>query len=126
MEKANETLQKHAEDEKKKSLSETFLKQMGVFIFVAIPLPMTGIWTGTAIAVFLGLTFKQAVLPAVLGNFVAGLFISLLAEVCLQFWTIEVLDYILYALFAIAVVLSIFVLVKIVKKKTADNQEKGK
>ena len=30
----------------------TFLKQISVFIFVAIPLPMTGVYTGTAIAVF--------------------------------------------------------------------------
>ena len=78
---------------------------------------MTGIWTGTAIAVFLGLRFKDAILPIILGNAVAGLIISLLAELCLVFWTIAVLDYILYALLVIAVVLLVVVIVKIAGKK---------
>ena len=101
----------------KKGLSNIGLKQLGVFIFVAIPLPMTGIWTGTAIAVFLNLKFKDAVLPAVIGNFVAGLIISILAQVCISLWSIEVLDYILYGLFALALILLVVVIVKISKSK---------
>lgn len=97
--------------------SATFLKQLGVFIFVAIPLPMTGVWTGTAIAVFLGLKFKEAVLPAILGNFVAGSIIAGLCELCLAFFDIKVLDYILYALFALAVVLLIIFIVKVARSK---------
>ena len=34
-----------------------FLKLLGVFAFVAIPLPLTGVWTGTAIAVMLGIPY---------------------------------------------------------------------
>ena len=49
---------------------------LGVFVFIAIPLPMTGVWTGTAIAVFLGLKFRQVILPVLGGNLVAGLIIS--------------------------------------------------
>ena len=94
-----------------------FLKQLGIFIFVAVPLPVTGVWTGTAIAVFLGLKFKEAILPVCVGNLVAGLIISLLAEVCIALWTIEVLDYILYALFALAIILLIVVIIKIAKSK---------
>jgi uncharacterized membrane protein len=112
--KAAETMEKHKD---KGGVSEVLLKQIGVFVFVAIPLPMTGIWTGTAIAVFLGLRFKDAILPIILGNAVAGLIISLLAELCLVFWTIAVLDYILYALLGIAVVLLVVVIVKIAGKK---------
>ena len=96
------------------------LKKLGVFIFVAIPLPMTGIWTGTAIAVFLGLKFKEAILPACLGNLVAGIIISLLAQICLSIWTIAVLDYILYALFALAIIFLIVVIIKIAKNNTQD------
>ena len=117
--KAEETLQKN----KGKALSEVRIKQFGVFIFIAIPLPMTGVWTGTAIAVFLGLKFKEVVLPALLGNLVAGLIISVLAEICLAVWTIEALDYILYALFALAVILLVVVIVKIAKKKPKGNEE---
>ena len=101
----------------KKGLTNLGLKQLGVFIFVAIPLPMTGIWTGTAIAVFLNLKFKDAVLPVIIGNFVAGTIISILAQVCLRLWSIEVLDYILYGLFALAIILLVVVIIKISKSK---------
>ena len=113
--KADQAVQE--KDKGKKSLLNLGLKKLGVFIFVAIPLPMTGIWTGTAIAVFLNLKFKDAVLPVVIGNFVAGSIISILAQVCISLWSIEVLDYILYGLFALAIILLIVVIVKISKSK---------
>ena len=84
---------------------------------------MTGVWTGTAIAVFFNLRFKDAVLPVVIGNFVAGLIISILAEVCLSFWNIAVLDYILYVLFALAIILLVIIIIKIAKKKPSENKE---
>ena len=79
--------------------------------------------SGTAIAVFLNLKFKDAILPVVLGNLVAGLIISGLASLCLAFWTIEVLDYILYGLFALAIILLVVVIIKILTRKP---QEKTK
>ncbi len=118
--KADEAVQDNVE---KRRLTNLGLKKLGVFIFVAIPLPMTGIWTGTAIAVFLNLKFKDAVLPAVLGNFVAGLIISVLAQICISLWSIKVLDYILYGLFALAIILLVVVIVKISKSKP--KSEKG-
>jgi uncharacterized membrane protein len=114
--KANETLEKHKEKNKGGKVSEKLLKQLGVFIFVAIPLPMTGVWTGTAIAVFLNLKFKDTILPVAIGNLVAGLIISVLAQVCITLWNIAVLDYILYALFALAVLLLIVLIVKVLLK----------
>ena len=123
--KAQETLEKQAKNGKNTHLSPEFLKRIGVFFFVAIPLPMTGVWTGTAIAVFLNLKFKDAILPVVLGNFIAGLLISLLAELCLAFWTIQALDYILYALFAIALILLVVFIIKVVTKKTQSKEGKG-
>ena len=123
--KADETLKKQ-EDGKKHAMSETLIKQLGVFIFVAIPLPMTGVWTGTAIAVFFDLKFKDVIWPIMLGNLVAGIIISVLAEICMQFWTIKSLDYILYALFALAVILFVFVVFKIMNKKTTvEKSEQG-
>ena len=102
----------------KKPLSEVSIKQLAVYIFVAIPLPMTGIWMGTAIAVFLNMKFKQAILPCLLGNLTAGVIISILAEVCLAFWEIIVLDYILYALFGIAILLLGVTIYKVLSQKT--------
>lgn len=115
--KARETLEKQ-QSKGKKGMSERIIKQLGVFIFVAIPLPMTGVWMGTAIAVFFSLKLKDAILPVVVGNLIAGLIISLLAQLCLALWTIAVLDYILYALFAIAVVMLALMIVKVLKQKT--------
>ncbi len=114
--KATTALEQQKANGKASKMSETLLKQLGVFIFVAIPLPMTGIWTGTAIAVFLNLKFKDAVLPIVLGNLVAGLLISTLAELCMAIWSIAVLDYILYALFVLAVIFLVVLIIKVAKQ----------
>jgi uncharacterized membrane protein len=94
------------------------IMMISLFIFVAVPFPVTGVWTGTAIAVFLGLRFRDVILPAILGNLVAGLIISALAEICIAVWSIAVLDYILYALFALAIILLVIVIIKIAKQKT--------
>lgn len=61
-----------AEDKRRKILI------WGLFVFVAIPLPFTGVWTGTAIAVFLNMKFKDSFLPLVVGNLIAGTIITLL------------------------------------------------
>lgn len=67
-----------SEEAKKKKRLNTLYKMLGVFMFVAIPLPMTGVWTGTAVAVFVGLKWYQSLLTVVVGNFVAGAIITLL------------------------------------------------
>lgn len=53
---------------------------LGLFIFVAIPLPSTGIWTGSAIASFLDIRIKHAFPVIALGNLVAGLIIMFLSH----------------------------------------------
>ena len=45
---------------------------LGLFLFVAIPLPGTGVWVGSLIANFLGVPVKKAFLPLMLGVIVAG------------------------------------------------------
>ena len=98
-------------------------KMLAVFIFVSIPLPMTGVWTGTAIAVFLGLKFKESILPIVAGNLIAGVIISLLAELFIVIWNIAALDYVLWALFGLAIIILVITIVKIVRQKpTAENK----
>ncbi len=122
--KANQTMEKQTEkqgENKKRTMSQTLLKQLGVFIFVAIPLPLTGVWTGTAIAVFLNLKFKDVILPVMLGNLVAGLIISGLSALFIAVWTIEALDYVLYGLFALALILLAITIIKVVKQKPAED-----
>lgn len=48
-------------------------KMFGLFVFVAIPLPGTGAWTGAAIAGLLKMRIKHSVLPIFLGVAVAGI-----------------------------------------------------
>jgi len=94
------------------NLSAKRMKQIGVFIFVAIPLPMTGVWTGTAIAVFLNLKFKEAILPIILGNLVAGIIIAVLAELFSNY-----LNIILWILFGLAALLFVVFILKIILSK---------
>ena len=48
----------------------------GLFIFVAIPLPGTGAWTGALIASFLDFKFKDALIAITLGVLTAGIIMS--------------------------------------------------
>ena len=43
---------------------------LGLMIFVGIPLPGTGVWTGCLIVVLLGMDKKQAMPFSILGNMV--------------------------------------------------------
>lgn len=115
VEKANKTLEERQKKDKNGRFSQKTLKILGVFIFVAIPLPMTGVWTGTAIAVFLGLSYKDSILPVCIGNLVAGLLVSLLSLVCSSIGIS--LDLILWCLLALAVILFAFTIVKMLKNK---------
>ena len=51
----------------------------GLFLFVAIPLPGTGAWTGSLLSVLFGMKFKKSILAIFLGVLTAGLIMSLLA-----------------------------------------------
>ncbi|RGD75662.1 small multidrug export protein [Anaerofustis stercorihominis] len=53
-------------------------QKFGLFIFVAIPLPGTGAWTGALVAAFLDIRLKDAILPIVLGVLTAGILIMML------------------------------------------------
>ena len=49
----------------------------GLLLFVAIPLPGTGAWTGALVAALLDIRMKRALPPIVLGVLIAGLLVSL-------------------------------------------------
>lgn len=112
--KANGT----ADDKRRKMLI------WGLFIFVAIPLPFTGVWTGTAIAVFLNMKFKDSFLPLVGGNLIAGTIITLLTLAFKNYVNI-----IIDVVFAIAVVMLLVFILKICfskpKKQAAENAGGG-
>ena len=47
----------------------------GLLLFVAIPLPGTGVWTGSLIAALLDMRFKWAFPAIFIGNLIAGILI---------------------------------------------------
>lgn len=62
-----------------KSASVLKYQYLGLAIFVAIPLPGTGAWTGALVAAFLDMRLKKA-MPSIMGGVLsAGLIISILS-----------------------------------------------
>ncbi len=53
--------------------------RFGLFLFVAIPLPGTGAWTGALAATLLRMKFKDSIFPIFMGVVVAGLIVSLIS-----------------------------------------------
>jgi uncharacterized membrane protein len=54
-------------------------KRIGLVLFVAIPLPVTGAWTGSLAAVIFGLSFKRAFLSILVGITIAGIIVTCLS-----------------------------------------------
>ena len=93
------------------------IMMISLFAFVAVPFPVTGVWTGTAIAVFLGMKFRESVLPIAVGNLVAGAIITLLT-----FFFRAYVDVIIYILFAVALIMLIVFILKIIRSKPEENE----
>lgn len=54
-------------------------KTFGLLLFVAVPLPGTGAWTGSAAAAVLGIRFRDAMISVALGCVIADAIMCLLA-----------------------------------------------
>lgn len=91
---------------------------LGLFIFVAVPFPVTGVWTGTAIAVFLNMKFKHSFLPIVLGNLIAGIIITFIT-----FLFADYVDAIIGVLLIIAIIMLLIFIIKVIKSKPNENKE---
>ncbi len=51
----------------------------GVALFVAIPLPATGAWTGSLVAAMIDMKFPKAVLSALIGVLIAGVIVTVIS-----------------------------------------------
>ncbi len=54
-------------------------ERIGLMLFVAIPLPITGAWTGSLAAVLFGIKFKHAFLSIFIGILIAGSIVTCLS-----------------------------------------------
>jgi uncharacterized membrane protein len=59
-------------------------RNLALFLFVAIPLPMTGAWSGAAAAFVFGIGWKSAVPLILLGVLAAGILVTLLSAGVIQ------------------------------------------
>ncbi len=103
----------------KKFTAPWWKKVLAVFVFVAIPLPLTGVWTGSCVALFLGLDYVTSCLTVISGNIVAGVAIALI----LQFFP-WLNDYLLWIFLAIVAVIVIYeIICHFVKKKKQQSND---
>jgi uncharacterized membrane protein len=51
-------------------------KRIGLVLFVAIPLPVTGAWTGSLAAVLFGIKFRHAFVSIFIGVVIAGIIVT--------------------------------------------------
>ena len=95
------------------------LKMIGIFLFVAVPIPLTGVWTGTCLALFIGLNRWQSIVAAISGNLVAGLIMTLIS----YFFA----DNTMVVLLVFLALVVLFVLVEVVKSliQKLKNKKKG-
>lgn len=75
----NEAKKENKGKRSRKPMSKDGKKFLGLFAFVAIPLPMTGAWTGSCIGSFLDFPVWKAALSVFFGNVVAGHILFLIA-----------------------------------------------
>lgn len=105
-------------EEKCKNFSRGYWKKvLGIFVFVSIPLPFTGVWTGTCIAVFIGLDYLSTCISVICGNVVAGLLITLILQV---FPWLN--DWLFYIFLILVLVFVLYELIRhFLKKKPKEN-----
>ncbi|MDD5551613.1 MAG: small multi-drug export protein [Candidatus Pacebacteria bacterium] len=89
-------------------------EKLGLTLFVAIPLPITGGWTGAVAAFLLGLPFKVAFPLITIGVFIAGVIVSILTLSGVAIG--EVFGWVTFVL-AILVILFFYFLYKLITKK---------
>lgn len=78
-----------------------------LLIFVGIPLPGTGAWTGTLAASFLNLDFKTSISAITLGVLLAGIIMSLGSKIVSTLGWIGV--FVLIAIILVIILASIFI-----------------
>lgn len=80
-----------------------------LLIFVGIPLPGTGAWTGTLAASFLNIDFKTSICAITLGVLLAGIIMSLGSKI------VSILGW--FGLFAIIAIIFVAILISVIIKK---------
>lgn len=103
---------------KKFVVTKSDLKKMGgTALFVAVPLPLTGVWTGSAVASIVKIGFVKGLIGVIVGNAVACAIITLIS-----FLFRDYVSWITLAFFIIAVLVVLFLIIKLILYKPKDNK----
>ena len=62
---------------------------LGLALFVAIPLPVTGAWTGSVAAYIFGIRFIPSIIAITLGICIAGTIVTLACQGVIGFWDLS-------------------------------------
>lgn len=112
--------EKEEQNEQDKNNNAKFWKRFFVaFVFTALPIPGTGVYTGTALAILLGLSPLYAIISVTLGNILAGAIIMTICQIFPAFSTILFLIF----LGLILALLVYKILVHIIKNKKDEPKE---
>lgn len=103
------------EDSNKKMELKKF---WGVVAFVAVPLPLTGAWTGSAVAAYLKLGYLKGCFAVFLGNIISG---AIMTSLCLIFP--NSVDLILNIFLALVVVVLIAGIIGFIIKRYKNNKK---
>ena len=74
--KQSDKIENNAKNNKYKELK----RWLGIMTFVAIPLPLTGVWTGSAVAVFLQLGFVKSFAAVSVGAIISACIMTLVSK----------------------------------------------
>ncbi|MCH5164322.1 MAG: small multi-drug export protein [Clostridiales bacterium] len=111
--KIGQSLLTRVDDKASRISKNSELKRaLGTMAFVAVPLPLTGVWTGSAVASVLGIKYVKALLAVIGGNLIASLII-LIITLALS----EYINIIMAAFTLIAFVAALSMLIKTLRPK---------
>ncbi len=93
-------------------------KMLGLYVFVAFPVPMTGVWTGTAIGAFIDMKFVRAMLVIIAGDLTACTIMTLLSYFASQY-----IDIILLVVLIIVLIALLYFIVRVIYKAVKKTKE---
>ena len=88
--------------------------EFGLALFVAIPLPITGAWTGSIIAIFMGLSPVKSFLFITIGVFSAGIIVTVITAIGMKM---------LILIVPIILALVLLILLKFLKEKKGEGKK---
>lgn len=95
----NHNIEKAKELKEDKTKNGNKTKLLSLFLFVALPAPLTGVWSASMLSAFLDVSPFKSMLTIALGNLVTASFILALSVLCREY-----MDLVLWCFFGVTVI----------------------